>query len=118
MNGFMMSELASWQVIIAWGLIWMFILSFVNGLYISLYGIKYMDRYFSSLRDYRYESESPFDQFSRMHKYCFLFVFRFSRPPVSRLMRAWLYITFYSLMCYWLVMLVFAADYYFDFIKV
>lgn len=91
----MINDLAFFYVNIVWALIWFFILSFLNGFFISLYGIKYMDKYFSGLRDYTDESSSPFDQFSRMHKYCFLFVFRLARPPVSRRMRTWLNMTFY-----------------------
>jgi|SRR5690606_9639935 len=91
----------------------LFLISFANGVFICFHGIKYMDKYFSDLPDYKQESLSPFDCFERMHKYSFKFVFSISNPPVSKFMKVWLFATCFSLTFYWLVLSLGAIDYYF-----
>src|SRR5690606_8839564 len=85
-----------------------------TGFFICFSGIKYMDKYFSELPNYKQGSLSPFDYFERMHKYSFKFVFSVSRPPVSKFMEVWLFATCFSLTFYWIVLFLGALDYYFD----
>lgn len=92
----------------------LFLIVFASGVFICFYGIKYMDKYFSELPNYKQESLSPFDCFERMHKYSFKFVFSVTRPPVSKLMEVWLFATCLSLTFYWIVWFLGALDYYFD----
>lgn len=81
------------------------ILGFLNGFYICFSGIKIMDRHFSKKNNFHMESESPYDAFSRMHKYSFLYLFGFYKKNLNLSIRIWLYFTCLSLTAYWATML-------------
>lgn len=78
-----------------------YVSAFANEFYICLHGIRYMDSYFSNLKDYRLESVSPFDRLARMHRYSFGYTFRSARTEISKPMRFWLFFTSISLTLHW-----------------
>lgn len=78
-----------------------YVSAFINGFYICLHGIRFMDARFSALKDYRQESISPFDRLARMHKYSFVYTFSQRRLVVSRGMHYWLQFTAISLAVHW-----------------
>ncbi|TLX54797.1 hypothetical protein DN824_00330 [Stutzerimonas nosocomialis] len=88
----------------AWFLL--FVSGGVNGIYICFHGIRRLDPHFSRLPNYEWESHSPFDRFSRMHRYSFQYTFGLKRPNVGRTLAAWLYFTCISLIIHWVSMFI------------
>jgi hypothetical protein len=88
----------SWATVIALG--------GINYIYVSFGGIKKMDRHFSSMINYEWESVNPAECTFRLHKYSFLYTFGLHRPPVGIYMSAWLYFSCLSLTVLWISMFI------------
>lgn len=86
-----------------WISLWVyaFLIAFLNALYICIHGITIMDRYLSGKNWTGNESISPFDRFARMHRYCFITIFRHESKVRSVPVRIWIYITTSGLTLYW-----------------
>ena len=91
------------------------LVGFFNGLYICLHGIVVLDERFSTLKNFRDESDSPFDRFARMHRYVFSYVIGKKKPPLNTWARAWLHTTCITLIAYWCVVSIAILSYYFSF---
>jgi len=83
----------SWLAVIALG--------GINHIYVMFGGIKKMDRHFSSMTNYEWESVNPAECFARLHKYSFLYTFGVRRPKVSIYMSVWLYLSCFGLTAIW-----------------
>jgi hypothetical protein len=101
-----MSSANFWEIsfVITWAII--FIFGGINFLYVSFGGIKKMDRHFSSMINYKWESVNPAECVVRLHKYSFLYTFGLHRPPVDIYMSAWLYFSCLSLTVLWISMFI------------
>jgi hypothetical protein len=94
------------QILLAYSWLAIIALGGINNIYVMFSGIKKMDRHFSSMTNYEWESVNPAECFARLHKYSFLYTFGLHRPPVGIYMSAWLYFSCLSLTVLWISMLI------------
>lgn len=99
-----MDATISIKAILANTLLLILVTGTINHIYVSFFGIRRLDRYFSSKPDPSWESRSPFDGFYRLHKYSFLYSLGIRRPVVSAGLSLWLYFSFFSLCSIWITL--------------